>query len=810
VGRPLRILALPDLGSVTAEAFGWSARARAEPGGRVTVELGAGLKGGRIEVGTGGSDGFVQKILRGFGLASNFDLGFAYDLANGLRFEGSGALEIQLASHVSLGPVEMRALTLKAGIAGTQLPATVTADLKASLGPMQAVVEGLGLRIDGRLVGDGSGLFGPVDLKVGAEAPKRVGLSLDAGPVRGGGFLDFDPGREEYAGVVELDLAGIVTVKAVGLIATRLPDGTKGFSLLLLISVEFGSGFQLGFGFKLIAVGGLVGVNRTMLLQPLMEGVRTGALDSLMFPKNVIANAPRIISDLRTIFPPEEGRFLIGPMAKLGWGTPTLVSLSLGVLIEIPPGNIALVGVLKVALPAEDAPLILLQVNFAGAIEVDRKRIYFFAALFESRILFISLEGELGLLFAFGDAADFVLSVGGFHPRFNPPPLPFPSPRRLAIDILNTPTARIRVEGYFAVTTNTVQFGARAEMAFGFSDLGVKGHIGFDALVQLSPFYFVVEVSAGLSVNVFGAGLFSLSINLTLEGPNPWRAHGTGSISLLFIDVDVDIDVTWGERRDTALPPVPVMPLVAAELAKPESWRAVLPAATGGLLVTMRSLPEAESAQALHPLGVLRVSQRAVPLGIKLDRIGSRKPSDVNRLALAVKPGDLAKVADVMEPFAPAQFQALDDAKKLSRPAYGPEPAGIDISAKGSQLAASRMVKRVVRYELIVIDSNYKRFVRPFYSLAASLFAHFLKGGSIARSEVSQARRRELQPFDERIAVRTGSYTVVSQADNRAFSAEATAFQSEASARDFLRRQALRDPGLAATLHVVPECEIAA
>ena len=43
-----------------------------------------------------------------------------------------------------------------------------------------------------------------------------------------------------------------------------------------------------------------------------------------MFPHDVVANAPRIISDLRRFFPPEPGTFLIGPMAKLGWGTPTL------------------------------------------------------------------------------------------------------------------------------------------------------------------------------------------------------------------------------------------------------------------------------------------------------------------------------------------------------------------------------------------------------------------------------------------------------------------------------------------------------
>ncbi|MGC4067071.1 MAG: hypothetical protein QM784_21020 [Polyangiaceae bacterium] len=260
-------------------------------------------------------------------------------------------------------------------------------------------------------------------------------MSLDVGIVRGGGYLFIDVDRGEYAGVLELSFSGIVTLTAIGLITTKMPDGSSGFSLLIIISVEFGNGIQLGFGFTLLAVGGLVGVNRTMDLQALAEGVRSGSLSSVMFPTNVIANAPRIISDLRTFFPPKQDTFLIGPMAKLGWGTPTLISVSLGIIIEI-PGNIAIVGLIRVVLPTEEAALVVLQVAFIGALEFDKKRLWFFASIFDSRIVFLTIEGEMGLLVAWGDDANFVLSVGGFHPSFTPPPLPFPSPRRIAVNIL--------------------------------------------------------------------------------------------------------------------------------------------------------------------------------------------------------------------------------------------------------------------------------------------------------------------------------------------------------------------------------------
>ena len=67
----------------------------------------------------------------------------------------------------------------------------------------------------------------------------------------------------------------------------------------------------------------------------------------------------------------------------------------------------------------------------------------------------MTIGGEMGLLIAWGDNANFLLSVGGFHPKFTPPPMPFPSPQRVSISILNESFARIRVDGYFAVTSNT-------------------------------------------------------------------------------------------------------------------------------------------------------------------------------------------------------------------------------------------------------------------------------------------------------------------------------------------------------------------
>ncbi len=78
--------------------------------------------------------------------------------------------------------------------------------------------------------------FANVDL--GFIPPKGIGLTVDAKSVKGGGFLFHDEGKHQYAGVMELSLSGVIALKAIGLLATRLPDGSKGYSLIILVTAQ--------------------------------------------------------------------------------------------------------------------------------------------------------------------------------------------------------------------------------------------------------------------------------------------------------------------------------------------------------------------------------------------------------------------------------------------------------------------------------------------------------------------------------------------------------------------------------------------
>jgi hypothetical protein len=81
-----------------------------------------------------------------------------------------------------------------------------------------------------------------------------------------------------------------------------------------------------------------------------------------------------------------------------------------------------------------------------------------------------------------------------------------------------------------------------------------------------------------------------------------------------------------------------------------------------------------------------------------------------------------------------------------------------------------------------------------------------LKNAPVAKSALSRARKRQLQPFADGVALGGDRYAVVSIDTNR--SAEGTVdFASEAEAREWLRQRAARDPNERSKLHVVPSTE---
>jgi hypothetical protein len=680
-GEPERIVVgAPDGGRLSLHTVTLSAGATLVAAQQLDAFVELGLEKLRVVVkpAVDEADSFVADLLGPDGISAELSAGVRLSSLTGFHLTGSGRLEGIFAADAHLGPVDVQAIAFGLKPAEQGFDFDVGATVSGKIGPVAVVVDRVGFRLATRFPDPPLGNLGPLDFALGFKPPNGVGLAIDAGAVTGGGFLFFDPERELYAGAVQLELSGIA-LKAIGLLTTRMPDGSKGFSLLVIISAEF-TPMQLGLGFTLNAVGGLVGVNRTVAVEPLRAGLKSNALAAILFPPDPVGNARQLVASLSVVFPPAAGRFLFGPMARIGWGTPTLVTIDICLVLELPaPVRLIILGRLRAVLPDEDAAVVRLQMDVLGVIDFDRREAAVDATLVDSRLASFALTGDMAMRLSWGASPTFLLAVGGFNPRFLPPP-GFPRLDRVAVALATGDNPRLRLEAYLALTSNTVQIGARLELSVRAGSFTIAGFLAFDALMVLKPLSFVVDISGSLAVKAGSRTILSVTLKLTLSGPEPWHARGRASFSILFFDVSVSFEVTIGAAATPALPAaVEVAPRLLAALRDARSWSAQLPAA-GEALVTLRSV--APTGKILcHPHGTLQVRQRVVPLERTLERFGSEVPSGARffRVAIATLGGKAAQTEPLDDLFAPAQFTALTDDQKLSQPSFVAMRSGVRV-----------------------------------------------------------------------------------------------------------------------------------
>ena len=119
------------------------------------------------------------------------------------------------------------------------------------------------------------------------------------------------------------------------------------------------------------------------------------------------------------------------------------------------------------------------------------------------------------------------------NPRFNPPAaLDFPKLKRITIDFTRRDNPRLRLSAYLALTSNTLQIGARAELYVGVSQLSLQGALGFDVLIRFSPFGFVADLSGEVAVKWGSHTLLGISLEATLSGPDPLVIRGKGKVKI--------------------------------------------------------------------------------------------------------------------------------------------------------------------------------------------------------------------------------------------------------------------------------------
>ena len=368
-------------------------------------------------------------------LGDTLELPAALEIASrpgrGITLNGSTALRVPLPTPGTLGPLDVRRLdaTLAAGTGdGLTLRLGVDADLRVAvdLPALQITLEGLGTIMPFAF---GPDFVGPQPSGAGIALPTGVAVALDAGVLFGGGELSGGDGA--YAGGLALTLPPM-SVAAFGSFVLPGP-GHPELSLLIVLGVRFPlPGIEIGFGFAVSGVGGIVGLNRRVDRDALTAAVVDGRAAQLLFPANPAAALPTVTAVLPAVFPTASGRFVVGPILELSWGG-RLVHLVVAVVVELPdPVRFTVLGKLTVTVPDEVAPLILIQATVLAEIDTTTPSVTVLASLAGSNLVGMPLTGDLFLLTRGGSEPEFVISAGGFHPAFRAP-AGVPALRRLTV-----------------------------------------------------------------------------------------------------------------------------------------------------------------------------------------------------------------------------------------------------------------------------------------------------------------------------------------------------------------------------------------
>ena len=294
----------------------------------------------------------------------------------------------------------------------------------------------------------------------------------------------------------------------------------------------------------------------------------------------------------------------------------------------------------------------------------------------------LDLAGELLVAAQFGPKPAFVLSAGGFHPRYVD--LPERVPRdldKLRVSFKLGPVS-LSIEHYFAITPNSVQAGQKASLKADFGVAKIEASLGWDALLYLSPrFFFIVDLEFKAKVKAFGRTLASVTVTATLEGPDEWRFDGKFSFSILWWDKTIPFDEHFGEVRQAETGTASLGQALQAELANPDNVTVEAP--TGANPVTLTSSGTGKLAHPLGPVGGPPAGGAARPArssGSAPAQLAGG-PQAVTVATVALNGEARPSFEHTTEQFSRGQFVTLSDDEKLTGPTFETFPAGVIVGS---------------------------------------------------------------------------------------------------------------------------------
>lgn len=383
----------------------------------------------------------------------------------------------------------------------------------------------------------------------------------------GGAFLKMS--ENEYGGAAILKTKKF-SLSAIGTYAYQ--NGHPSMFIYAFLDYPLGgppvfyvTGLAAGFGY-----------NRTLLMPPidqvdtfpLIEAVKKGKADVEEL------NPGAELEKLGEYVPVQTGQYFLAAGVEFTSfkmiESFALLAVSFGQRLEI-----GILGISTIKIPCfGDKQLSEIKVAFKASYIPDEGILKVIAQLTSDSYILSKENHPTGGLafyswFAGEHAGDFVLSVGGYHSKFNVP-AHYPQVPRLALSWKVTPQLSIKGDGYFALTPSVLMAGGNLEANWHSGPLEAWFKAQVDFLIAWTPFHYdaTMHVNMGIAYTIsiktwFGSWqkrlTAELGTDLHIWGP---EFSGTAHIKVAFITFDIKFGggsseppaIGWNDFRGSFLP----------------------------------------------------------------------------------------------------------------------------------------------------------------------------------------------------------------------------------------------------------------
>jgi hypothetical protein len=341
-------------------------------------------------------------------------------------------------------------------------------------------------------------------------------------------------------------------------------DGRASLYIFAIVHLELGgppcfrvNGLAAGFGY-----------NRKLTLPPIEEVANFPLVRAALDPAYLSSGPGSLMQDaigkLQKFIPPSLGDYWFA----IGIRFSSFEMIQAFALLSVSFGNeveIGLLGLAAMTIPKGSEPgkaVAYAELALRVVIKPAEGTIRLEARLTDESYVFCKdchLTGGFAFYIWFGGplAGDFVLTLGGYHPKFMPPSH-YPIVPRLGINWQVTKEMSITGGMYFALTPSCLMAGGKLAAVYQSSSVKVWFIAYADFLLSWKPFYYLIDVGVALGVEV-DLGIFSIRIHLGAQ----MHLWGPAFAGLIQIDLTV-ITVTVRFGPDKQPPP----PLRAQEFVE--------------------------------------------------------------------------------------------------------------------------------------------------------------------------------------------------------------------------------------------------